>query len=109
MFYLRSGRIQCGPFGSRWYECVLLSKVFCAERRIAGWFQNHDCAVYMHDRHTGHGAEGNTERVCLRRDHVAVLIRLANDGGDAFVPWYRFFVVAFTPLERLCEVDRGLV
>ena len=32
-----------------------------------------------------------------------------NDGGHAFVTWYRFFVVAHAPLERLGEVDRGLV
>lgn len=83
--------------------------MLCAERGVTGWFQNHDCTVYVHDRHTWYGAEANTKRVRMRRDHVAVHIGLANDGGDAFVPWYRFLVVALAPLERLCEVDRGLV
>lgn len=87
----------------------MLDKVLCVEGGVAGWFQNHDCTVYMYDRHTGHGAEVNTKRVRLRRDHVAVLIRVADDGGDAFVSWYRFFVVTFAPLERLCEVDCRLV
>jgi hypothetical protein len=36
-------------------------------------------------------------------------VERTNDHGDALVPWYRFFVVALAPLERLGEVDRGLV
>lgn len=47
------------------------------ERSIAGWLQNHDRAIHMHDGHTGYGAEANAKRMRLRHNHVAVLIGLA--------------------------------
>jgi hypothetical protein len=86
----------------------------------------------VHDGHAGYGTEANAKRVRLRRNHVAVLIRLAwymvrigpqsagqvggaraveptDDGGNALVSGYRLFVVALAPLERLGEVYGGLV
>jgi len=47
------------------------------ECNVAGWFQNHDRTIDVHDGHTGYGAEGNAKRVGLRRNHVAVFVGLA--------------------------------
>jgi hypothetical protein len=96
---------------------------------MAGRLQNHDRAIYVHDRHARYGTEVNAKRVQLRRNHVAVLIRLSlyiapqisgqvvaavkeeptDEGGNALVSGYRLFVVALAPLERLCKVHGRLV
>jgi hypothetical protein len=49
------------------------------------------------------------QRMPVRLKHGEQTVGHTNDGGYAFVAWYRFFVVALAPLERLGEVDRRLV
>jgi hypothetical protein len=47
------------------------------ECNVAGWLQNHDRTVYVHDRHTGYGAKANAQRVRLRCNHITVFVGLA--------------------------------
>ena len=48
-------------------------------------------------------------RMPIRFKHGEQSVGHTNNGSDTFVAWYRFFVVAHAPLERLGEVYRGLV
>lgn len=48
-------------------------------------------------------------RMPIRLKHGEQSVGHTNNGSDTFVAWYHFFVVALAPLERLGEVDYGLV